>query len=288
MIINKLNWISSPKASPEQLELLDGRMSEFYSTLAQRQDYQQLNDDLHEAENHPNNKLAEQLAAYVVAGGFQDVLEVGCGSGKIYGRLKRQGFKGTYTGIEMAEYVIGGNRTRFPEATWHTGSVYGIREDNAYDCCFAFFVLEHLIYPHKGLETMLNAVKPGGSLILVFPDVRSSGIVASQKIGRNYGMGAKEKIKKGKFADAVIGYWEGKMMRKKLEKLNELYGDFVINSTPYCLDKNCNRMLPDFDAVYLGSKEEVSNWAKERGCTVTFPSGTDGYLHRNAYMAIKK
>lgn len=288
MIINKLNWISSPKASPGLLKQLDSRMADFYSTLSQRQDYQQLNDDLHEAESHPNNKLAEQLAAYIITNGFRDVLEVGCGSGKIYGRLKRLGFKGEYTGIEMAEYVIQANTAAYPEATWKTGSVYGIQEQGAYDCCFAFFVLEHLIYPDKGLEIMLNAVKPGGSLILVFPDVRSSGIVASQKIGRHYGMGAKEKIKKGKLADAVISYWEGKMMRKKLKKLNELYGDFVINYSPYCLDKDCDRMLPDFDAVYLGSKEEVEKWAKARGCTVSYPLGTDEYLFRNAYMSIKK
>lgn len=288
MIINKLNWISSIKASPDQLDQLDKKMADFYSTLAQRQDYQQLNDDLHEADAHPNNKLADQIADHIIANGYRNLLEVGCGSGKIYARLKAKGFSGAYTGIEMAEYVIRGNQSAYPGASWRTGSVYGIQESNVYDCCFAFFVLEHLIYPHKGLEIMLNAVKPGGALILVFPDVRSSGIVASQKIGRHYGMGAKEQLRKGKVIDAVISLWEGKKMRQKLKKLNELYGDFVINYTPYCLDKDCDRMEPDFDAVYLGSKEEVEKWATTKGCVVSYPSGTDGYLYRNAYMSIKK
>jgi SAM-dependent methyltransferase len=289
MIVNKLNWTSSPKAAPDLLNRLDKQLSEFYSKFDQRQDYQELNDNLHETDSHPNNILADQLADYIISGGYRNVLEVGCGSGKIFGRMQSRGFKGHYTGIEMSDTVIQANRNVYPDAAWETGSVYDLgKRTDSYDCCFAFFVLEHLVYPHIGLDAMLNVVSPGGTLILIFPDVRSSGIVASQKIGRHYGMGAKEKLRKGLIADAVISYWEGKLMRKKLEKLNEVFGDFVINYTPYCLDKDCHQTLPDFDAVYLASKEEVERWAKGRNCTVAYPEGKEGYLRRNAYMSIKK
>jgi 2-polyprenyl-3-methyl-5-hydroxy-6-metoxy-1,4-benzoquinol methylase len=289
MIVNKLNWISSPKASPDLLKRLDSELSGFYATFNQRRDYQDLNDDLHETAFHPNNTLADKLATHLIASGSQNILEVGCGSGKIYERLQKLAFTGRYTGIEMADYVIQKNKAAYPAATWKVGSVYDVgQEPDTYDCCFAFFVLEHLIYPHKGLAAMLKSVRPGGSLILVFPDVRSSGIVASQKIGRHYGLGAKEKLKKGMIADAVISYWESRTMRKRLKKLNEHYGDFVINYTPYCLDKDCNQILPDFDAVYLASKEEVEKWATTQGCQVSYPSGTSDYLYRNAYMSILK
>ena len=289
MIVNKLNWVSSPKADSELLKRLDSDLSDFYATFNQRRDYQDLNDEIHETAFHPNNILADKLANYIIANGCKNILEIGCGSGKIYEHLQKLGFTGRYTGIEMADYVIQKNRVAYPDATWNVGSVYDVgREPDAYDCCFAFFVLEHLIYPDKGLAAMLAAVKPGGYLILVFPDVRSSGIVASQKIGRQYGLGAKEKFKKGMIADAIISYWESRTMRKKLKNLNELYGEFVINYTPYCLDKGCDRILPDFDAVYLASKEEVAKWAESRECKVIYPSGTDDYLYRNAYMSIVK
>ncbi len=289
MLVNKLNWVSSPAASPEVLKTLNSRMAEFYSSLNDRPDYQKLNDDLHDVESHPNNKLAEQIALYIIAKGFKKVLEVGCGSGRIYQHLVRHGFEGSYTGVEMADYVIEANKTKFPAATWKTGSVYDLEQwSDSYDCCFCFYVLEHLIYPDKALTVMMERVRVGGTLILLFPDVRSSGIVPSQKIGLSYGAGAKDKLKKGKVIDAVVSFWEAKVMRNKLRKINQLYGDFVINLTPYCLDKDCREMLPDFDAIYLGSKEEIERWASERGYGVTFPLGKEGLMARNAYVAILK
>jgi len=288
MLVNKLNWTSVPAAPPELLDQLNRQMSDFYATFNQRKDYQNINDDLH-AEGHPNNVLAEKIAKYIVNGKFAKVLEVGCGSGKIFGHLLEEGFRGSYKGMEMAEYVIQTNRDRYPQAEWETGSIYDLeKKSELYDCCFAFYVLEHLIYPDRGLAAMLRSVKPGGELILLFPDFVFSGIVPSQKIGISYGLGAKEKLKKGKLIDAVVSYWEAASMRKTLKKINEVYGDFVINYKPYCLDPECKHLIPDFDAVYLGSKQEVEKWAKAQGHEVSYPLGKEGYMARNAYLTIKK
>lgn len=289
MLVNKLNWVSSLTASPDVLNTLNDRMSKFYSSLDERPDYQKLNDDLHDIASHPNNKLAEQVAAYILSSGCKNVLEVGCGSGRIYQHLVNQGFQGAYTGVEMAEYVIEGNRSRFPQAQWKAGSVYDLEQwTETYDCCFCFYVLEHLIYPERGLSAMMNRVKPGGKLVLLFPDARNSGIVPSQKIGLTYGPGAKEKLKKGKLLDAFISLVEAKMMRDRLKNVNKYYGDFVVNTTPYCLDKECQGMSPDFDAIYLGSKEEIEKWAAQRGYGVSYPLGKEGLMARNAYIAVSK
>jgi SAM-dependent methyltransferase len=289
MLINKLNWISSSNASPDLLKDLDSQMSRFYATLDQRQGYQELNDELHDVEDHPNNRLAGQLAEFIITSGFTKVLEVGCGSGRIYAHLKKRAFKGSYTGVEMADYVIRSNREKYPEASWETGSAYDLeRYKNSFDCCFSFYVLEHLIYPEKGLISMLNTVRVGGALVLLFPDFVRIGIVPSQKIGMRYGAGAKEKLKKGRLLDAVISYWEAGMMRSKLKRINKRFGNFVINCKPYCLDKECNILLPDFDAVYLGHKKEIENWACQLGHRVIYPLGKEGLLAKNAYMAIFK
>ena len=289
MLVNKLNWVSSLTAPPEVLDRLNQRMSKFYSSLDERPDYQRLNDDLHDVASHPNNKLAEQVALYLISRGFKDVLEVGCGSGRIYGHLKDHGFKGSYTGVEMADYVIAGNRERYPDARWQAGSVYDLEKwTDTVDCCFCFYVLEHLIYPERGLSAMMGRVRTGGSLVLLFPDSSSSGIVPSQKIGLRYGPGAKDKLKKGQLLDAMISLVEGRMMRRRLKKINELYGDFVINTTPYCLDKECKGMTPDFDAIYLGGKEEIERWARKKGYGVSYPLGKEGLMARNAYIAVSK
>jgi SAM-dependent methyltransferase len=288
MLVNKLNWIAVEQASPDLLKDLDSKMSEFYSSFEKRNDYQKLNDQTHE-DFDSNNRLAKQIATYIVGHGLKDVVEIGCGSGKIYGHLLEADFSGSYTGIEMASYVIDANKLKYPNASWRVGSVYDLFDQPAqYDSCIAFFVLEHLIYPERALSSMLRAVKPDGTIILVFPDFVCSGIIPSQKIGLHAGEGARNKLAKGKILDAFISYFEGVMMRSTLKNINKTYGRFVINTNPYCLDKDCRELVPDMDAIYIGNKREVEEWAKENNCSVEYPMGVEGAMYRIAFMELKK
>lgn len=289
MLVNKLNWISTSNGDPVILEKLDRQMEAFYANLSQRSEYQEMIDKVHTCSLDTNTKLERDTSLLIAGMKPEQVIEVGCGSGKIYERLVNSQFKGSYTGLEMAEYVIDSNRQKFPRAEWITGSVYELVGMNRlYDMCVAFFVLEHLIYPEKALVTMMSVLKPGGSLVLAFPDFCCSGIVPSQKIGLTYGRGAKQKLKEGKVIDALISLTEGSMMRRTLKTLNQKYGSFVVNTTPYCLNDNCAYLDPDIDAVYLSNKREIESWAKKLGHTVLYPLGTEGMLEKNVLMQIKK
>lgn len=289
MIVNKLQWVSGEKAPATVFEELNNKMSQFYQNMSSRQSYQDLNDILHESTDDATNHLAEMVASYIIRNGFKSVLEVGCGSGKIYERLKAQNFQGTYSGFEMAEEVIEGNRQRFPEAKWEAGSVYHkCNEKEAYDCCIAFFVLEHLIYPERALNLMLGTVKKGGALILVCPDFRESGVLPSQKVGLKYSLGAKEKLKKGKLADAVVSFLEARTVRSKLSRVNEDFGPFVINLNPFCLSPECNRLIPDMDAVYISNKKEIESWARSGNNTVEYPFGKEDGFSRIVFLVVRK
>ena len=216
-------------------------------------------------------------------------MEIGCGSGKIYDYLSQTGFNGSYTGIEMASYVINANQQNYPNARWQVGSVYDLINQSAqYECCLAFFVLEHLIYPERALESMLHSLKPGGIIILVFPDFSCSGIFPSQKIGIRPGAGAKDKLSKGRILDAIISYLEGGMMRRSLHNFNEKYGRFVVNINPYCLHKDCQQLIPDMDAVYISNKKEVETWSNENNCSVSYPMGVEELFSKIAFMCIRK
>lgn len=289
MLVNKLKWVSGRKAVEGELENLNKRMSDFYSQMSSRQAYQEIIDEAHNANSDPTSKLANLVVKHITDLGVQNILEIGCGSGKIYDSLKKNNYKGSYTGVEMATPVIEKNKVVFPEASWYTGSVY---DDNSkgkqFDCCLAFFVLEHLIYPEKALKTMLDTLKPGGYLMLVFPDFCHTGIFPSQKVGLTFPVSGKEKLKKLKIADAFITYFEGRSMRKRLRNLNQHYGPFVINVNPYCLSKECKYLIPDIDAVYLSNKTELENWAREKNHEAYFPYGKDGLLASQSFIVIKK
>lgn len=289
MIINKLHWVSSSKASKDELESLNRKMSDFYSNMSSRQVYQELNDNTHESLGDPTNILAAHVSDYIIKNNYKSVLEIGCGSGKILSILKGKGFKGGYTGLEMALPVIENNRSRFPEAHWEVGSVYDkCNYQEQFDCCIAFFVLEHLIYPELALQKMLQSVKPGGGLILSFPDFSSSGIFPSQKVGWNAQESTKNKLKALKITDAVVSYLEGKMLRKSLKEVNERFGSFVINTNPFCLNAECKQLKPDMDAVYISNKKEVEVWAKSLGHTVSYPFGSTGMLDTQSLLVINK
>jgi SAM-dependent methyltransferase len=289
MLVNKLNWVSGQKASAKEFEDLNQKMGEFYRNMSSRQEYQDLNDVLHASGEDATNHLAEMVTSYILDKGFKTVLEVGCGSGKIFGRLKARGFQGSYSGFEMAQEVIDGNKERYPEAHWEAGSVYDkCNQPEAFDCCVAFFVLEHLIYPEKALNLMLGTVKKGGALILVCPDFSESGVLPSQKVGLKYSMGAKEKLKKGQLADAVVSFLEARDVRSKLSRVNQHYGPFVINLNPFCLSKECRELAPDMDAVYIANKNEIEAWAKAGNNTVEYPFGRDGSFASITFLVVRK
>ena len=289
MIINKLQWISSSNASGKELENLNGRMSDFYSSMSSRQSYQEMIDNAHESSEDPTNILAAHVSDYIISKKHKSVLEIGCGSGKIYSILKGKGFEDSYTGIEMALPVIDNNRSRLPEAQWEVGSVYDkCNYQEEFDCCIAFFVLEHLIYPELALQKMLQAVKPGGNLILVFPDFSASGIFPSQKVGWDAHKSTKSKLKGLKITDAIVSYLEGLILRKRLKTVNEKFGSFVINVNPYCLSDECKQLIPDVDAVYLSNKKEIEAWAKSLGHTVSYPFGINGMLNTQSLLVVNK
>ena len=288
MIVNKLHWVASKSADPHIFSDLHERMEKFYSSFEQRDYYQHLNDESHETQNSVS-VFANTLVDYILKSGFRNVIEFGCGSGKVYKRLSEQGYKGKYTGVEVAQYVIESNAKAYPNANWKTSTIYS-REfpTEEYDLCFAFFVLEHLVYPEKALDNIMRLVKNGGSIMLVFPDFVRSKIVPSQKLGLSIGGSTSDKLRKGKLTDAVITYLEGHSMRKIVGSLQDRIGKFVINTNPVCLMENCKELIPDMDAIHLSNRDDIESWARSRNYQVNYPSGQEGIFCVNAFIEIKK
>jgi SAM-dependent methyltransferase len=263
-------------------------MAAFYSEHEQRAPYQAMLDE-QEGVEAPAGSVRNLLPEYVAALGPVDVLEVGCGNGRLYRQLRGLGFAGRYAGLDMSESLIAANRERHPEARWEAGSVYDLPfPTGSFACCFSLYVLEHMVYPRRALEEMVRVLRPPGRLALVFPDFVAAGIFPSHPVGLS-GIGtAREKLRAGHPLDAAVSLYDSRWrLPRRLARAPERSGPFPVNPRPLCLEP-ARRIATDTDAVYVASKREVAAWARERELSVRFPAGTAGELRDQAFLVIEK
>jgi SAM-dependent methyltransferase len=281
----RFNWVASTDVEAEsRLDLLSHNMTMFYGRPETRQAYQAMIDD--EANSQP---LTEgELRKAILRTKPETVLEVGCGSGRIFERLVSEGMTARYTGVEISGDVIVANRKRFPMADWHVGTSGNLPiPHDSQDCVFAYYVLEHCAFPKRFLEDLLDKVKPGGRLLLTFPDMVVSRIFGSQAVGWDRKT-AKEHLLQGRLAHAFIRLWDTRMrLPAALRRARQTVGAFPVNLSPQCFEPGIN-IEPDIDAIYIASRAEVQEWAMARGCQVSFPGGQHRQLVYNVLIEITK
>ena len=110
----KLNWLSSVDGDPKLLAELDRSMAAFYSEFPRRQKYQAVID----ADSSAQPQTEGAMRTAILARQPATVLEVGCGSARIYQRLRAEGLQGAYTGLEMSPELIAQDQKAFPGASW--------------------------------------------------------------------------------------------------------------------------------------------------------------------------
>ena len=247
-------------------------MADYYSQAATRASYQVMVDEASASQADAERALVEA----VLARHPSSVLEIGAGSGRILRRLRASGYAGAYCGLEMSADVIARNRVSHPDAAWVCGSIYDAElPAGRFDVIFAFFVLEHVVYPARALERMLALRRAGGALVLVFPDFVEVGILASQTLGFVEGR-ASDRLRRGDVVNAAINLFDARVrLRRALRRAVRDRGAFPVNLAPRCLSEP-DTVIPDADAVYIASREEVAGWGRARGLTSTFPAGSDG------------
>jgi SAM-dependent methyltransferase len=280
----QFQWISSVNGSPEALDTLDKRMNSYYSEWETRSKYQgQINNP-----DHHQPVIEEQLVKSILRHHPSSILEVGCGSGRLYERFRSAGFKESYSGLEMSKDVIEANTKKYKNATWIHGSAYTKHlADAPFDAIFAYFVLEHCIFPERALIQMSKFLNKGGTLTLVFPDYVTARLFSSQQVGLKDGL-AKEHLKRGDILNAFITLYDSRIrLPRAIENAKTAVGPFPVNLNPRCLIRPCAQ-IPDTDAVYLSSKDEVKRWAEGNGYSVEFPAGVEGTFRDNALIQITK
>jgi ubiquinone/menaquinone biosynthesis C-methylase UbiE len=261
----QFRWISSVNGDPELLSSLNDQMTWFYGQQDGREMYQSMLDTQEEIPTD-SSSVRHLMPQYICDLKPETILEIGCASGRLYRQLRQYGYQGNYCGVEVADYVIQQNRHKHPEVTWQCGTAYNIPfPDSSFEVCFSLYVLEHLVYPERGLSEMMRVIKPNGRLVLVFPDFVESGRFSSQLLGLSPVMTAAEKLRQGRIIDALVSLYDSRIrLPKALRKTEINLGNFLVNICPICLSYP-DIMGTDIDAVYIASKKEVHDWANKQG-----------------------
>jgi SAM-dependent methyltransferase/glycosyltransferase involved in cell wall biosynthesis len=281
----RFNWVSSLDAEAEsRLRLLSSAMSRFYGQPETRRAYQ----DMIDAETSAQPLTESELIKAILRTNPGSVLEVGCGSGRIYERLLQSGMTSRYTGVEIAETVIDDNRNRFPKAVWHVGTFDTLPVSQAsQDCIFAYYVLEHCAFPQSFLQSLLEKVKPGGRLLLTFPDMVVSKVFGSQALGWDQRT-AKEHLVNGRVFRGSLRLWDTRIrLPSALNHARQKVGALPVNLSPQCLEPGI-KIEPDVDAIYIASRAEVQDWAEGQGCKVSYPGAQHPQLVANVLIEISK
>ena len=117
---------------------------------------------------------------------------------------------------------------------------------------------------------LLDKVKAGGRLLLVFQDVVVSKVFGSQAVGRDQDT-AKEHLRHGRVFRSWLRFWDTHIrLPEALRSARQRIGSFPVNLKPQCLEAGI-KIEPNIDVIYIASHAEVRDWAQARGCLVRYP-----------------
>ena len=103
---------------------------------------------------------------------FNNLLEVGCGTGYVLEGISRTWPKIELHGSEYFEEGLEYARKRVPTAELRQLDATTMDEIDRYDVVAAFDVIEHIEQDETVLRNLARAIRPGGSLVLTVPQHR--------------------------------------------------------------------------------------------------------------------
>jgi ubiquinone/menaquinone biosynthesis C-methylase UbiE len=108
------------------------------------------------------------------------VLEAGCGVGAQTVALAQNSPEAEFTAIDISQESLEKAKqliaqARFTNVTFQPADIFHLPfDDGHFDHIFVCFVLEHLQYPFKALESLKKVLKPGGSITVIEGDHASA------------------------------------------------------------------------------------------------------------------
>jgi len=285
-VSRRINWISSKQeANLLLIQELENGLKEFYS---RNPDYYA---DINFTEHNWVDKEQKGYGRIVeVAKGSQYICEVGCGSANILKYYPELTAK--YSGCDFSHTLMNLNSKQYTAANFTVINQPNLLPypDNSFDFVFSTFVLEHSTNPALFLKECTRILKNEGTLIILCPDFLSVGKCSSQRAGFSAGT-ASQKLKNGKFIDALITLWDNRIKVpyycRKFKQAATTSPQFYINLSPTVFT---DPFLPDVDAVYVTYKHEIINELSQHFYLIENADDMSAYeaAHKLIFLELKK
>lgn len=250
----KIAWVSSiDEENKKELDALETTLKTFYETS---ESYYS-NIDFATA-GWANDPINRDILRYLQ--GRSRILEIGCGAARILDHYPDLASR--YTGVDFSFSQLNANRSRHPKATFvqlkEPGSLP--LPNDAFDCVFSVFVLEHTVRPRLFLDESIRVLATNGYWLMRCPNFLGRGRMSSQRCGLSCGTG-REKLRRGQIWDAAITAWDSRIriplkcwrLRTVISR-NDPKRGFFVNTQPTCLE---DPFGADRDAVYLTYRAEI-------------------------------
>lgn len=247
---------------------LNEQMKNFYRFEAIKRKYYEISESKYYRLRYED--FLKNISEFIKPG--QLLIEFSCGA--CYGAdlFHRYGYR--YIGIDLAIPALQRYKLSNPKVQLVGGDVYRlpIRSCCA-DIAVSLYSIEHTVWPALCLDEMFRVVKPGGYIVLIFPEyvTRKYRYMKSVVLGRSCG-GILAKFLSGYWLDGILSFMELQFIY--LPKINNLHRrifrdkqfSFLINTSPRCLT-TYPRTVED-DAIYFACEEEIAKYLTNKGCTI--------------------
>jgi SAM-dependent methyltransferase len=133
-----------------------------------------------------SSHIAKQRRAKVLSHVRGDVLELGCGTGGLYGECRET--VGRYVGIDVSKGSVAKAQQTFPDAEflWRNIDREELGFENEFDSILMVALIEHVFNQGFLLDQCFRALRPGGRVILTTPTPFGNDIV--HRIGARIGL----------------------------------------------------------------------------------------------------
>jgi SAM-dependent methyltransferase len=133
-----------------------------------------------------SSHIANQRRAKVLAHVRGDVLELGCGTGRLYRECR--GAVGRYVGIDVSKHAVEEAQRIFPDAQFLRRDIdrETLGFENEFDIVLMVALIEHVFNQGFVLQQSFRALRPGGSVVLTTPTPFGNDIV--HRIGARIGL----------------------------------------------------------------------------------------------------